>query len=67
MCNTCGCMEAEQVGGFLVGDGSGEVMVHLTGLNSTPVGFDEVEGKELRRLDEKSQKKKVKERSRRSK
>ena len=47
-------MPNEQVGGFLVGDGA--VMVHLTGLNSTPVGFDEVEGKELRRLDEESQK-----------
>ena len=48
--------EAEQVGGFLVGDGLTAVMVHLTGLNSTPVGFDEVEGKEIRKLDEESQK-----------
>ena len=46
--------EAEQVGGFLVGNQA--VMVHLTGLNSIPVGFDEVEEKEIRKLDEESQK-----------
>jgi hypothetical protein len=46
-------VENEQHGGFKWGGGL--VMIHLTGLNSTPVGFDEY-GEELRRLDEGSQK-----------
>ena len=43
----------EQIGGFKSGDSL--VMIHLTGLNSTPVGVNEY-GEELRRLDEGSQK-----------
>ena len=43
----------EQQGGFKSGDAL--VMLHLTGLNSTPVGVNEY-GEELRRLDEGSQK-----------
>ena len=45
--------ETEQIGGFKSGDM--DVMIHLTGLNSTPVGFNEY-GEELRQLDEGSQK-----------